>query len=235
MSSDQEKSTTSLGAEQAPNPALPQYPPQPFPGAPYPPPPGAYTWYYPPPADPNGDPSAPPPAPYVMFPPPGIMYGYPPPPTPAQGKSHLFCRVFRVCLISVFYPCVNKYPKVTDHFQLLRLFPLSPVRSANRSRWRYDSSVSPLFRVVLTGTSFVSSARIVLPRVSGATKRVLAKDVKSMVSRTRAWTACVRPEKSESSAVLTNVKVKARPLRQLHTQVSSSGLPKNYAISHISL
>lgn len=85
MSGDQEKSTTSPGAEQAPNPpALPQYPPQPFPGGPYPPPPGAYTWYYPPPADPNGDPNAPPPGPYVMFPPPGIMYGYPPPPTPTQ-------------------------------------------------------------------------------------------------------------------------------------------------------
>ena len=93
MSGDQEKST-STGAEQAPNPpALPQYPPQPFPGGPYPPPPGAYTWYYPPPADPNGDPNAPPPGPYVMFPPPGIMYGYPPPPAPAQGKSHLFPRV----------------------------------------------------------------------------------------------------------------------------------------------
>lgn len=103
MSGDQEKSTTSTGAEQAPNPpALPQYPPQPFPGAPYPPPPGAYTWYYPPPADPNGDPSAPPPpGPYVMFPPPGIMYGYPPPPTPTQGESCLFRRVFRVL-------CVNK-------------------------------------------------------------------------------------------------------------------------------
>ena len=105
MSGDQEKSTTSPGAEQATNPpALPQYPPQPFPGAPYPPaPPGAYTWYYPPPADPNGDPNAPPPGPYVMFPPPGIMYGYPPPPTPAQGKSHLVRRIFRIRLISFFY------------------------------------------------------------------------------------------------------------------------------------
>ncbi|KAI9508573.1 hypothetical protein F5148DRAFT_879965 [Russula earlei] len=85
MSGDQAKSTTS-GAEQVPHPpALPQYPPQPFPGAPYPPPPGAYTWYYPSTADPNGDPGAPPPGPFVMFPPPGIMYGYPPPPTPAQG------------------------------------------------------------------------------------------------------------------------------------------------------
>jgi hypothetical protein len=142
MSGDQEKSTT--GAEQVPNPpALPQYPPQPFPGAPYPPPPpGAYTWYYPPPTDPNGDPNAPPPGPYVMFPPPGIMYGYPPPPTPTQGKSHLVRRVFRVCLISVSY---RKHPKVTGRFQLPRLLLLLPVRSANRSRWRYDSSLFTSF------------------------------------------------------------------------------------------
>src|SRR6267154_6112612 len=104
MSGDQEKSTSTPGAEQVANPpALPQYPPQPFPGAPYPPPPGAYTWYYPPPADPSGDPIGPPPGPYVMFPPPGIMYGYPPPPTPTQGKFDSFRRVSRVCLISVFY------------------------------------------------------------------------------------------------------------------------------------
>jgi hypothetical protein len=85
---------------------------------------------------------------------------------------------------------------------------------------------------MLTGTSFVSSAQIVLPRVNGATKHVLAKDAKSMVSPSRVWTACVRPEKSESSAVLTSVKAKGQPLRQLRTQVSS-GLPKLYAISHI--
>ncbi|KAI0287494.1 hypothetical protein BC826DRAFT_1044161 [Russula brevipes] len=87
MSGDQAKSTAT-GADQNTNPpALPQYPPQPFPGAPYPPPPGAYTWYYPPPADTNGDPNGPPPGPYVMFPPPGIMYGYPPPPAPTQGYA----------------------------------------------------------------------------------------------------------------------------------------------------
>lgn len=82
MSGEQAKTPTT-SAEQPPHqPAIPQYP---FPGAPYPPPPGAYTWYYPPPADPNGDPNAPPPGSYVMFPPPGIMYGYPPPPAPPQG------------------------------------------------------------------------------------------------------------------------------------------------------
>ena len=43
---------------------------------------------------------------------------------------------------------------------------------------------------------------------------------------------CVRPERSESSAVLTNVKAKDQPLSQLPTQVSS-GLPKLYAISHV--
>src|SRR6266404_9885511 len=84
MSGDQSKTPTT-STEQPPHPpGIPQYP---FPGTPYPPPPGAYTWYYPPPADPNGDPNAPPPGPYVMFPPPGIMYGYPPPPAPAQGMS----------------------------------------------------------------------------------------------------------------------------------------------------
>jgi hypothetical protein len=81
MSGDQAKNPVT-SVEQPPHPPIPQYP---FTGAPYPPPPGAYTWYYPPPADPNGDPNAPPPAPYVMFPPPGIMYGYPPPPAPPQG------------------------------------------------------------------------------------------------------------------------------------------------------
>jgi hypothetical protein len=140
MSGGQEKST-STGAEQAPNnpPALPQYPPQPFPGAPYPPPPGAYTWYYPPPTDPNGDPNAPPPGPYVMFPPPGIMYGYPPP-APAQGKSHSFVSssLSHTCLMSVFYSLSTQCLKVMGHFPLPRL-PLSPVRSASRSRWRYDS------------------------------------------------------------------------------------------------
>ena len=86
MSGDQAKTPTT-SAEQPPHPPnIPQYP---FTGAPYPPPPGAYTWYYPPPADPNSDPNAPPPGPYVMFPPPGIMYGYPPPPpAPAQGMSN---------------------------------------------------------------------------------------------------------------------------------------------------
>ena len=84
MSGEQAKNPAT-GAEQPPHPPIPQYP---FTGAPYPPPPGAYTWYYPPPADPNSDPNAPPPAPYVMFPPPGIMYGYPPPPAPPQGMSN---------------------------------------------------------------------------------------------------------------------------------------------------
>jgi hypothetical protein len=77
---------------------------------------------------------------------------------------------------------------------------------------------------MLTDICFVSSAQIVLPRVSGVTKLVLAKDAKSMVSRSRVWTACVRPGKSESSAVLTNVKAKGQTLRQHRTQVSS-GLP----------
>ncbi len=57
------------------------------------------------------------------------------------------------CLISFFYPLSDKYPKVMDHFRLPRL-PLSPVRSANRSRWRYDSFISPFFRVMLTSTPF---------------------------------------------------------------------------------
>jgi hypothetical protein len=87
---------------------------------------------------------------------------------------------------------------------------------------------------MLTGKSYVSSAQIVLPRVSGATKHVLVKDAKSMVSRSRVWTACVRLEKSESSAVLTNVKAKGQPLRQLRTQVSLS-LPKLRYISYFPL
>ena len=96
-----------------------------------------------------------------------------------------------------------------------------------------------LFRVVFPCHAdwrlVFSSARIVLPPVSGAMRHVPAKDVKSMVSRIRVWTACARPEKWASNAVLTNVKARFRLLlRQLHTQVSSParGL---YTISHIVL
>lgn len=91
--------------------------------------------------------------------------------------------------------------------------------------------VSHFFPVILTGPFFVFSARIVLLRVSGATRHVRAKDAKSMVSRTRVWTACVRLEKLESSAVLTNVKAKHQLLRHLRIQVSS-GLPGLYPTSH---
>ena len=78
---------------------------------------------------------------------------------------------------------------------------------------------------------FFLSAQIVLPPVSDAMRLVPAKDVKSTVSRTRVWMACVRPEKSESNAVHTNVKARLRLLTQLRTKVSS-GLPVLYAISH---
>ena len=78
---------------------------------------------------------------------------------------------------------------------------------------------------------FFLSAQIVLPPVSGAMRLVPAKDVKSTVSRTRVWMACVRPEKSESNAVHTNVKARLRLLTQLRTKVSS-GLPVLYTISH---
>ena len=175
MSGDQDKSATSPGAEQAPNPpALPQYPPQPFPGAPYPPPPGAYTWYYPPPADPNGDPNAPPPGPYVMFPPPGIMYGYPPPPTPTQGKSHLFRQAFRVCLISVFYSLVLiSTPRLWTISSSPACYRYHP-REAQTGQDGGMTHLFHFFRVMLTEISFASSAQIVLPHVSGATRHVLA-------------------------------------------------------------
>ena len=120
------------------------------------------------------------------------------------------------------YSLSNKFLKVMAHFRHLRL-PLSPVRSANKSRWRYDSCCFAfVFPCHADWRMLFSSARIVLPPVSGAMRHVPAKDVKSMVSRIRVWTACARPGKWESNAVLTNVKAKFHLLlRQLHTQVSS--------------
>lgn len=226
MSGDQAKST-GTGADQNTNPpALPQYPPQPFPGAPYPPP-GAYTWYYPPPADPNGDPNGPPPGPYVMLPPPGIMYGYPPPPAPTQGVSCISSSVFR--LVQCKCPSQGYAPFTTP----------TPAVVTRMKRQQVKMAVCPTCCALLIYLTdwhiFVTSARIVPPPASGAMRHVRAKDVKSMDSQKHAWTACVSPERSGSSVVPTNVKANFRLPRRLRTQVSSSRLPVLYATTHIYL
>ncbi len=101
-----------------------------------------------------------------------------------------------------------------------------------------DGGMSRVFptclSVTLTDVSVIS-ARIVRPPVSGATTHARASDVKSMVSQIRVWTACVRPERLESSAVRTNVKANLRLQKRLRIQVSSSHTAEILShVSHIS-
>ena len=91
-----------------------------------------------------------------------------------------------------------------------------------------------LFAYGVDACLFVKSARIVRPPVSDVTRRARANDAKSMVSVTRAWTACERPERSGSNVVLTNVRVKFHLKRLVRIQVSSYP-PKSYPASHNSL
>jgi hypothetical protein len=88
-----------------------------------------------------------------------------------------------------------------------------------------------LFAYGADGCVLILSARIVRLPVSVATRHVPANDVKSMVSETHAWTACVKPERSGSSVVLTNVKANFRLKRRLRIQVSSYS-PKPSPASH---
>src|SRR5712671_6930830 len=235
MSGDQAKSTPTAVEQATHPPVIPQYPPQPFPGAPYPPPPGAYTWYYPPPPDPNGDPIGPPPWPYVMFPPPGIMYGYPPPPSPAQGTSHVSHWEFHRYPVSVLSLPNNPPPSP----RLWAILGSHACRDHTcKAQAGQDGGMSRVFptclSVTLTDVSVIS-ARIVRPPVSGATTHARASDVKSMVSQIRVWTACVRPERLESSAVRTNVKANLRLQKRLRIQVSSSHTAEILShVSHIS-
>ena len=228
MSGEQPKSTTAPPAEQTTHPpALAQYPPQPFPGAPYPHPPGAYTWYYPPPADPNGDPNGPPPGPYVMFPPPGIMYGYPPPPSPAQGMPRLSPLTSPVCL---FHRCLINMSRLWTFLGSHAYRDHTCEAQTSQDGGMYRLFFPSIFSVTLTG---VPSARIARPPVSGATRHVRANDVKSMVSQTHVSTACERPERLGSSEVLTNVKANFRLQRRIHIQVSSHLPKKPIPTAHI--
>jgi len=114
--------------------------------------------------------------------------------------------------------------------------PAPPVITRAK-RKQVKMAVCPVFHFLLCHIDWhlsVTSARIALLPVSGATRHVPAKDVKSMVSRTRVWTVCVKPERLGSNVVPTNVKVNLLLLSHLRTRVSSP-LPELYASSHISL
>jgi hypothetical protein len=133
-------------------------------------------------------------------------------------------KVFCLTIIPALHPCLI----ITKGYGP---FPTPAPAVVTRTK-RKQVKMAVCSLCIFTSLSFLihwrkfcfSSVQIALLPVSGAMKHVRVKDVRSMVSQTRVLTGCVKPGRSGSSAVLTNVRANCQPLRRLRTQVSS-GLP----------
>ncbi len=135
----------------------------------------------------------------------------------------------RVCLVvpnRPSYPSIS-FLSLSDHNFRLCSFPTASASCGHARKTQTSQDGSKLYLFCATCASHfdrnAQSARIAPPPVSGATRHVRANGAKNMDWWTRVETACVRPARLESSAVLTNVKANFRHLRRLLTPVCTHG------------